>query len=78
MLTASVTINPCWLTQEPVDCCAPSSPGPSRDVHGDAEQIAAWHRAQGRPAPSPKSQSEAFRHAQRWLRGVRLNDKTRG
>ena len=51
---------------------------PARDVHGDADQIAAWHRAQGRPAPSPKVQSEAFRHAQRWLRGVRLNDKTRG
>ena len=30
------------------------------------------------PSPSPKTQSEAFRHAQRWLRGVRLNDKTRG
>lgn len=51
------------------------SPG---DVHGDADQIAAWHRAAGRPAPSPKVQSEAFRHAQRWLRGLRLNDKTRG
>jgi hypothetical protein len=51
---------------------------PPRDVHGDAEQIAAWHRAAGRPAPSPKVQSEAFRNAQRWLRGVRLNDKTRG
>ncbi|MHC1563145.1 hypothetical protein ACR9E3_29645 [Actinomycetospora sp. C-140] len=49
-----------------------------RDVHGDAEQIADWHRAEGRPAPSPKTQSEAFRHAQRWLRGLRLNDKTRG
>ncbi len=52
--------------------------GPSRDVHGDAEQIAQWHRDEGRPAPSPKTQSEAFRHAQRWLRGLRLNDKTRG
>jgi hypothetical protein len=50
----------------------------AQDVHGDADQIAAWHRAEGRPAPSPKVQSEAFRHAQRWLRGVRLNDKTRG
>jgi pSer/pThr/pTyr-binding forkhead associated (FHA) protein len=49
-----------------------------QDVHGDADQIAAWHREAGRPAPSPKTQSEAFRHAQRWLRGVRLNDKTRG
>lgn len=49
-----------------------------RDVHGDAEQIADWHRAEGRPAPSPKTQSEAFRHAQRWLRGLRLNEKTRG
>lgn len=49
-----------------------------RDVHGDADQIAAWHRGAGRPVPSPKTQSEAFRHAQRWLRGVRLNDKTRG
>ena len=47
-------------------------------VHGDADQIAAWHREAGRPVPSPKTQSEAFRHAQRWLRGVRLNDKTRG
>ncbi|MCD2188272.1 hypothetical protein [Actinomycetospora soli] len=47
-------------------------------VHGDADQIAAWHRGAGRPVPSPKTQSEAFRHAQRWLRGVRLNDKTRG
>ena len=56
----------------------PVRSAPARDVHGDAEQIAAWHRAQGRPAPSPKVQSEAFRHAQRWLRGVRLNDKTRG
>ena len=50
----------------------------SREVHGDADQIAEWHRAEGRPAPSPKTQSEAFRHAQRWLRGLRLNDKTRG
>lgn len=57
---------------------APGGHAPSQDVHGDADQIAAWHRAQGRPAPSPKVQSEAFRHAQRWLRGVRLNDKTRG
>jgi hypothetical protein len=47
-------------------------------VHGDADQIASWHRTSGRPVPSPKTQSEAFRHAQRWLRGVRLNDKTRG
>ena len=53
-------------------------PRPGRDVHGDADQIADWHRAQGRPAPSPKTQSEAFRHAQRWLRGVRLNERTRG
>ena len=53
------------------------SPAPQH-VHGDAAQIAAWHREAGRPAPSPKTQSEAFRHAQRWLRGVRLNDKTRG
>jgi hypothetical protein len=53
------------------------SPSPQH-VHGDADQIAAWHREAGRPAPSPKTQSEAFRHAQRWLRGVRLNDKTRG
>ena len=53
------------------------SPSPQA-VHGDADQIAAWHREAGRPAPSPKTQSEAFRHAQRWLRGVRLNDKTRG
>ena len=53
------------------------SPSPQA-VHGDADQIAAWHRDAGRPVPSPKTQSEAFRHAQRWLRGVRLNDKTRG
>jgi hypothetical protein len=55
-----------------------ASGGPQRDVQGDADQIAAWHVAQGRPAPSPKTQSESFRHAQRWLRGLRLNDKTRG
>lgn len=55
-----------------------SPDGMARDVHGDADQIAAWHRGSGRPVPSPKTQSEAFRHAQRWLRGVRLNDKTRG
>jgi hypothetical protein len=58
---------------------ATAGPGSvARDVHGDAEQIADWHRAEGRPAPSPKTQSEAFRHAQRWLRGLRLNEKTRG
>ncbi|MFC5139255.1 hypothetical protein ACFPK1_13505 [Actinomycetospora rhizophila] len=63
----------------PTIIAAASAPGSvPRDVHGDAEQIADWHRAEGRPAPSPKTQSEAFRHAQRWLRGLRLNDKTRG
>jgi hypothetical protein len=57
---------------------ATAGAGTSREVHGDADQIAEWHRAEGRPAPSPKTQSEACRHAQRWLRGLRLNDKTRG
>lgn len=66
-----------------VAACGPSliaaaSGHPQREVYGDAEQIAAWHVAQGRPAPSPKTQSEAFRAAQRWLRGLRLGDKTRG
>lgn len=66
-----------------VAACGPSliaaaSGQPQRDVVGDAEQIAAWHTAVGRPAPSPKAQSEAFRAAARWLRGLRLGDKTRG
>jgi hypothetical protein len=76
----SVLVAACGPTL--IAAAAQGGPGPhgtsSQDVHGDADQIAAWHRAQGRPAPSPKVQSEAFRHAQRWLRGVRLNDKTRG
>ncbi|HEY2222186.1 hypothetical protein [Actinomycetospora sp.] len=63
--------------QSPDGAGSPSLRSPQH-VHGDAEQIAAWHRDAGRPVPSPKTQSEAFRHAQRWLRGVRLNDKTRG
>ncbi len=71
----SVLVAACGPT---ILAAAAATSGPAREVHGDAEQIAAWHRAQGRPAPSPKVQSEAFRHAQRWLRGVRLNDKTRG
>ncbi|MDD7969079.1 FHA domain-containing protein [Actinomycetospora lemnae] len=73
----SVLVAACGPTLIAAATAGPSSSAP-RDVHGDAEQIADWHRAEGRPAPSPKTQSEAFRHAQRWLRGVRLNDKTRG
>lgn len=66
-----------------VAACGPSliaaaSGQPQRDLYGDAEQIAAWHTSVGRPAPSPKAQSEAFRAAARWLRGLRLGDKTRG
>jgi pSer/pThr/pTyr-binding forkhead associated (FHA) protein len=63
--------------RSPDGAAGAGSPSPQH-VHGDADQIAAWHREAGRPVPSPKTQSEAFRHAQRWLRGVRLNDKTRG
>ena len=72
----SVLVAACGPT---IIAAATAGPGSTpRDVHGDADQIAEWHRAEGRPAPSPKTQSEAFRHAQRWLRGLRLNDKTRG
>jgi hypothetical protein len=72
----SVLVAACGPT---IIAAATAGPGSTpRDVHGDADQIADWHRAEGRPAPSPKTQSEAFRHAQRWLRGLRLNDKTRG
>lgn len=46
--------------------------------HARRRQIAAWHVEAGRPAPSPKRQSDAFRHAARWLRGVRLNQRTHG
>lgn len=89
-LAGGATVNAALPTDETwwsvlVAACGPtliaaaqSPDGAARDVHGDADQIAAWHRDAGRPAPSPKTQSEAFRHAQRWLRGVRLNDKTRG
>ena len=49
---------------------ATSTATPSRSRSGTATRAV--------PAPSPKTQSEAFRHAQRWLRGLRLNDKTRG
>ena len=89
-LAGGATVNAALPTDETwwsvlVAACGPTllaaahrPDGASRDVHGDAEQIAAWHRDAGRPVPSPKTQSEAFRHAQRWLRGVRLNDKTRG
>ncbi|GLZ53146.1 hypothetical protein [Actinomycetospora sp. NBRC 106378] len=89
-LSGGRTVNAALPTDETwwsvlVAACGPtliaaalSPDGVARDVHGDADQIAGWHRAAGRPVPSPKTQSEAFRHAQRWLRGVRLNDKTRG
>lgn len=89
-LAGGATVNAALPTDETwwsvlVAACGPtliaaaqSPDGAARDVHGDADQIAAWHREAGRPVPSPKTQSEAFRHAQRWLRGVRLNDKTRG
>ncbi|MCD2196633.1 hypothetical protein LQ327_24985 [Actinomycetospora endophytica] len=89
-LAGGATVNAALPTDETwwsvlVAACGPtliaaaqSPDGVARDVHGDADQITAWHREAGRPAPSPKTQSEAFRHAQRWLRGVRLNDKTRG
>jgi pSer/pThr/pTyr-binding forkhead associated (FHA) protein len=89
-LAGGATVNAALPTDETwwsvlVAACGPTllaaaraPDGTARDVHGDADQIAAWHRDAGRPVPSPKTQSEAFRHAQRWLRGVRLNDKTRG
>lgn len=74
----SVLVAACGPTIVAAAAAARDGHAPARDVQGDADQIAEWHRAQGRPAPSPKVQSEAFRHAQRWLRGVRLNERTRG
>lgn len=66
-----------------VAACGPtlisaSSRQPQQDVPGDAHQIAAWHAESGRIAPSAKVQSDAFRHAARWLRGVRLSQRTHG